>query len=115
MEGALRCDLHAWSFVLGTMIPKSGVEFAYFFEAFGGPGAFLFSFTPVTRLRPSQLAIIALAFGQYVAEPFFSVVHESGFRATRPECVRNAACFFQFFFVLQAILSQNAKQERKFV
>lgn len=56
---------------LGTMIPKSGGEFAYLLEAFGGPGAFLYSWTSVTLLRPSQTAIIALAFGQYVAEPFF--------------------------------------------
>ena len=74
--------------MLGTMIPKSGGEFVYLLEALGGPGAFLCSWTPVALLRPSQTAIIALAFGQYVAEPFFlSAVHESGFRATRPECV----------------------------
>jgi len=53
------------------MITKSGVEFAYFLEVFGGPGAFLCSLTPVTLLRQSQIAIITLAFGQYVAEPFF--------------------------------------------
>lgn len=56
---------------LGTMIPKSGGEFAYLLEAFGAPGAFLYSWTSVTLLRPSQTAIIALAFGKYVAEPFF--------------------------------------------
>lgn len=56
---------------LGTMIPKSGGEFAYLLEAFGAPSAFLYSWTSVTLLRPSQTAIIALAFGKYVAEPFF--------------------------------------------
>ena len=56
---------------LGTMIPKSGAEFAYLLEAFGEPGAFLYSWTSVTLLKPSQMAIIALAFGKYVVEPFF--------------------------------------------
>lgn len=55
----------------GTMIPKSGGEFVYLLEAFGGPLAFLYSCTSVTLLRPAQTAIIALAFGTYVAEPFF--------------------------------------------
>lgn len=56
---------------LGTVILKSGAEFTYILEAFGGLAAFLFSWTSVTLLRPSQMAIIALAFGQYVVEPFF--------------------------------------------
>lgn len=56
---------------LGTAILKSGAEFTYILEAFGGLAAFLFSWTSVTLLRPSQMAIIALAFGQYVVEPFF--------------------------------------------
>lgn len=56
---------------LGTAIPKSGGEFMYLLEAFGGLGAFLYSWTSVTLLRPAQTAIITLAFGQYVAEPFF--------------------------------------------
>lgn len=56
---------------LGTMITKSGAEYVYLKEAFGGPVAFLYAFTSTTLLKPSQLAIIALAFGQYTIEPFF--------------------------------------------
>ena len=65
MAGALcYCELE-------TMIPKSGGEFVYILEAFGAPFAFLYSWTSVTLLRPSQTALIALAFGKYVTEPFF--------------------------------------------
>ena len=56
---------------LGTMIPKSGGEFIYLLEAFGSLPAFLYSWTSVILLKPSQMAIIALAFGTYVVEPFF--------------------------------------------
>lgn len=56
---------------LGTMIPKSGGEFVYLLEGLGALPAFLYSWTSVVLLRPAQTAIIALAFGSYVAEPFF--------------------------------------------
>jgi len=36
---------------LGTMIPKSGGEFVYILEAFGGPLAFLYSWTSATLLK----------------------------------------------------------------
>lgn len=56
---------------LGTMITKSGGEYVYLKEAFGPPLAFLFAYTSTILLKPSQLSIIALAFGQYTIEPFF--------------------------------------------
>ena len=56
---------------LGTMIPLSGAEYAYLLEAFGALPAFLFTWTSVIVLKPSQVAIICLAFGAYVIEPIF--------------------------------------------
>ena len=56
---------------LGTMIPLSGAEYAYLYEGFGPLAAFLYSWTSVIVLKPSQVAIICLAFGAYVIEPFF--------------------------------------------
>lgn len=56
---------------LGTMIPLSGAEYAYLLEGFGALPAFLYSWTSVIVLKPSQVAIICLAFGAYVIEPFF--------------------------------------------
>lgn len=56
---------------LGTTIVKSGAEYAYLKFSFGNPAGFLYAWTSTVLLKPSQLAIIALAFGQYVIEPFF--------------------------------------------
>lgn len=102
---------------LGTMIPKSGGEFAYLLEAFGGPGAFLYSWTSVTLLRPSQTAIIALAFGKYVAEPFFpSCMSQDPDRQDLNVLVKLMAALcigkssaIHFFFVFHAIWSQKLR------
>lgn len=56
---------------LGTMIPLSGAEYVYLLEGFGPLPAFLYSWTSVIVLKPSQVAIICLAFGAYVIEPIF--------------------------------------------
>ncbi|XP_027056741.1 b(0,+)-type amino acid transporter 1-like [Pocillopora damicornis] len=56
---------------LGTMIPLSGAEYVYLLEGFGPLAAFLYSWTSVIVLKPSQVAIICLAFGAYVIEPIF--------------------------------------------
>lgn len=56
---------------LGTAIPFSGAEYSYLYQAFGPLSAFLYSWTAVVVLKPSQVAIICLAFGAYVIEPFF--------------------------------------------
>lgn len=56
---------------LGTMITRSGGEYSYLYDAFGPLSAFLYSWTAVVVLKPSQVAIICLAFGAYVIEPIF--------------------------------------------
>lgn len=55
---------------LGTMIPKSGGEYAYILEAFGPLPAFLFSWVFVMFIKPTGIMIL-LAFGAYVIEPVF--------------------------------------------
>jgi len=61
---------------IGTLIPKSGGEYAYFLEAFGplhaflGPlPAFLFAWVVVFLLKPSSLAILSLSFAKYLTLP----------------------------------------------
>ncbi|XP_074646049.1 b(0,+)-type amino acid transporter 1-like isoform X2 [Tubulanus polymorphus] len=63
---------------LGTLITKSGCEYAYLYDAFGplhkfiGPiPAFLYSWISVIILDPSSFAVVALAFASYVSAPFF--------------------------------------------
>lgn len=56
---------------LGTMIPLSGAEYIYLYNSFGELPGFLYAWTSTIILKPSQVAIICLAFGAYVIEPFF--------------------------------------------
>ena len=56
---------------LGTMIPKSGCEYAYLFEAFGPIPAFVFSYVSMILIKPSSIAIIALTCAEYVMVPLF--------------------------------------------
>lgn len=56
---------------MGTMIPKSGAEYAYLYEAFGPLPAFLYSWTLALIIRPSSLTVVALTFARYVSQPFF--------------------------------------------
>ncbi|KAL4642173.1 B(0,+)-type amino acid transporter 1 [Arapaima gigas] len=56
---------------LGTMITKSGGEYAYLLEGFGSIIAYLYSWTSIIVLRPSSFAIIALSFAEYAAAPFY--------------------------------------------
>lgn len=53
---------------LGTAIPRSGSEYAYLKYAFGDGPAFLFAFVSMLILKPSTLAAICLAFGNYMTE-----------------------------------------------
>ncbi|XP_053213820.1 b(0,+)-type amino acid transporter 1-like [Panonychus citri] len=56
---------------LGTLITKSGAEYSYILEAFGGLPAFLFSWVSVFILKPAMLAIICLTLSEYVVSPFY--------------------------------------------
>jgi len=73
------CVLGALSYAeLGTMITKSGAEYAYLKDAFGplhktlGPiPAFLFAWTSVLILKPALFGVVAMSFGLYAVEPFY--------------------------------------------
>ncbi|XP_028410019.1 b(0,+)-type amino acid transporter 1-like isoform X1 [Dendronephthya gigantea] len=56
---------------LGTMIPSSGGEYVYLRESFGALPSFLYAWTACIVIKPSQLAIICLIFGEYIVTPFF--------------------------------------------
>lgn len=66
---------------LGTVVPRSGAEYAYLFEAFAkqnkfwGPlPAFLLSWVFVLVLRPAEIAVIVLTFAEYSIQPLMPVL-----------------------------------------
>uniref|UniRef100_T1J0Q3 Amino acid permease/ SLC12A domain-containing protein n=1 Tax=Strigamia maritima TaxID=126957 RepID=T1J0Q3_STRMM len=56
---------------LGTLIPRSGGDYAYIHEAFGPLPAFLYLWCANVVFVPSTNAIMALTFANYVIQPFF--------------------------------------------
>ncbi|CAG9825148.1 unnamed protein product [Phaedon cochleariae] len=56
---------------LGTMIPKSGGDYAYIMEAFGALPAFLYLWVALFILVPTGNAITAITFAQYILQPLW--------------------------------------------
>lgn len=54
---------------LGTMIPRSGGDYAYISDAFGPLPAFLYLWVALFILVPTGNAITALTFAQYILQP----------------------------------------------
>ncbi|XP_043917582.1 cystine/glutamate transporter [Protopterus annectens] len=57
---------------LGTCIKKSGGYYSYILEAFGALPAFVTVWVELLVIRPAATAVISLAFGQYILEPWFT-------------------------------------------
>lgn len=56
---------------LGTMIRKSGADYAYIMDTFGPFFAFIRLWIESMIVRPCSQAIVALTFSKYVMKPFF--------------------------------------------
>uniref|UniRef100_A0A8C3RLW3 Solute carrier family 7 member 10 n=2 Tax=Chelydra serpentina TaxID=8475 RepID=A0A8C3RLW3_CHESE len=56
---------------LGVAIPKSGGDYSYVTEIFGGLAGFLLLWSAVLIMYPTSLAVIALTFSNYVLQPVF--------------------------------------------
>ncbi|XP_055699328.1 Y+L amino acid transporter 2 [Phlebotomus papatasi] len=57
---------------LGTLIPKSGGDYAYILEAFGPLPAFLYLWDATFIFVPTTNAIMSMTFASYVLQPFFN-------------------------------------------
>lgn len=84
------CSTGAMGLVeLGTMIHKSGGDYAYIHEAYGGIPAFLYVWLSVLIMKPSGAAIMSLTCAEYIMAPFF----EDGC-GRAPEMVRKMVAAF---------------------
>ncbi|GJQ71124.1 hypothetical protein Trydic_g1028 [Trypoxylus dichotomus] len=66
---------------LGTVVPRSGAEYAYFVDSFGplhpfwgNLPAFLASWIYVVVLRPAEVAVIVLTFAEYFCQPILDAL-----------------------------------------
>lgn len=66
---------------LGTIVPRSGAEYAYLIEAFkkthkfwGPLPSFICAWVYVVVLRPAEIAVIILTFAEYSILPFINVL-----------------------------------------
>ncbi|KAL0201165.1 hypothetical protein M9458_004352, partial [Cirrhinus mrigala] len=57
---------------LGVTIPKSGGDYSYVKDIFGGLAGFLRLWIAVLVIYPTNQAVIALTFANYALQPLFS-------------------------------------------
>lgn len=61
-------------------MPRSGSEYAYFFDSFGplhkfwgNLPAFIYSWMMIVVIRPAETAILILTFSEYACQPFLDI------------------------------------------
>nr|XP_019969125.1 PREDICTED: large neutral amino acids transporter small subunit 2 [Paralichthys olivaceus] len=74
---------------LGVTIPKSGGDYSYVKDIFGGLAGFLRLWIAVLVIYPSNQAVIALTFSNYIMQPLFPSCFppESGLRLLAAVCL----------------------------
>lgn len=66
---------------LGTIVPRSGSEYAYFMESFGPLHkfwgrlpAFLYSIIMIFVVKPAEVAVVVLTFSEYLCQPILDTL-----------------------------------------
>ncbi|KER21956.1 hypothetical protein T265_09830 [Opisthorchis viverrini] len=68
---------------LGTMMPRSGADYSYVYEAFGPFFGFLRLWIEVVVVRPVSAAVLSMVFANYVLKPAFPACTETPQAALR--------------------------------
>ena len=58
---------------LGTMITKSGGDYAYIGSAYGSIPAFLYAWSSILFIRPASVSIMCLTCSEYLMAAFFDI------------------------------------------
>lgn len=66
---------------LGTIVPRSGSEYAYFMDSFGPLHkfwgrlpAFLYSIIMIFVVKPAEVAVVVLTFSEYMCQPILDAL-----------------------------------------
>lgn len=66
---------------LGTVIPRSGAEYAYFMDSFGPLHkfwghlpSFIYSWVMIIVIKPAEVAVIILTFSEYLCQPILDLL-----------------------------------------
>mgnify|MGYP001550270478 CR=1 FL=1 len=95
---------------LGTSILKSGADYAYINEAFGGLPAFLYLWVALIVIIPTGNAVVALTFGYYALQPAYPTCDppDSAVRLLAALAISECECFCIFNHV-KLLCSQTLK------
>lgn len=90
---------------LGTMITKSGADYAYIMETFGPFMAFIRLWIECMIVRPCSQAIVALTFSVYVLKPFFPECQppDDSARMLAVCCI----CEYNFIYIYKYIFTKK--------
>lgn len=94
----------AWSYAeLGTLIHKSGGDYAYIMQAFGPFVAFMRFWIEAIVVRPCSCTIVALTFATYMLKPFYPDT-EPPFFSTEGLAIFLIGKFISKLFIVVAVL-----------
>ncbi len=86
---------------LGTLIHRSGADYAYILEAFGPFFGFLRLWVEVIVVRPATIAVISMTFSRYMLQPIFPDCEQPDMavRLLAAACIRTSSLISKHAFI----------------